>query len=469
MQKKKEKLDPKIVAAALILVVGSVAPMLDSTMTNVAVRSISIDLKSTIVAVQWIITGYLLAMGLAIPVSGWAINRFGGKRVYLFSLVLFLIGSTASAFSWNIDSLIVFRLFEGIGAGLLVPTLQTVLVRLSGGRNLGQLIAIIGLPTLLAPALGPVIGGIVVNSLNWRWIFYIDIPITAAAILLAWLRFPPDKPVNGKERLDIIGLLLLSPAFAILIYGITQISAYGFGGVGTLVPISAGIILMIAFVFHALFTKKTPILDLRLFKLSNFRASNIMIFIVGIIRNGIMLMIPLYYQEVQHMSVLYTGLLLIPMGIGMLLTRSWIGKLSDRTGPRYIVVASIAFTILGLLPLAFAGSETNWIFLSAGLLIEGMAANGLSIPLTVSMYVGLSREQVPYASITWRIFQTIGGAFGAAILITVVQNRISSLIALNIHALAPAYDTVFWWAIGFAFIAFIPSLMLPKHKGDSKS
>ncbi len=462
---KKEKLDPKMVTAALILVAGTFAPLLDSTMVNVAIKSISIDLKSTVATIQWVITGYLLTMGLAVPVSGWAVNRFGGKKVYLFSLWIFLAGSAASALSWNIGSLIAFRLVQGIGAGLLVPTLQTLLVRLSGGRNLGRLIAIISIPALLGPILGPVIGGVIVNSSDWRWIFYIDIPITAAALLLAWLRFPSDKPVNTREPLDVVGLLLLSPAFAVLIYGIVQMSNHGLYSAGTVVPVSAGIILMTAFVVYALLAKRTPVLDLRLFRLPNFRASNIMIFIVGMIRNGIMLLLPLYYQQVQHKSVLFAGLLLIPQGIGMLLTRGWIGKLADRTGPRYIVAASIAFTVLGLLPFAFADAGTNWILLSVGLLIEGMAANGLLIPIMVSAYVELNREQIPHASTTGRILQTIGGAFGAAILATVVQNRISGLAAPNPGAISSAYDTAFRWAIGFASVAFVTSFMLARRKG----
>lgn len=193
-----------------------------------------------------------------------------------------------------------------------------------------------------------------------------------------------------------------------------------------------------------------------------------MIFIVGIITNGIMLLLPLYYQQVRGKSVLYAGLLLIPQGIGMLLTRSWIGKLADRTGPRYIAMLSIVFTIVGILPFAFADSSTSWILLSAGLLIEGAASNGLLIPIMVSAYVELEKEQIPHASIAGRILQTIGGAFGAAILATVVQNQISGCAVPTLHAVASAYNVAFWWVIGFAAIAFIPSLLLAKHKGEAK-
>ncbi len=468
-KRQEEKFSTGIILAAIILVIGAFAPMMDSSIVNVAIKAIAFDLKSTIVTIQWIVTGYLLAMGLAVPVSGWAIKRFGGKHVYLFSLGTFLVGAIGCALSWNISSLIGFRLLQGMGTGLLMPTLMILIVQLSGRRNLGRLIAIIGIPSLFGPILGPVIGGIILNSLSWRWIFYIDIPISAIAIFWAWLRFPSDKSVNIKEKLDVAGLLLLSPAFAVLLYGIVQISSHKLDSASTLIPILIGIALMVTFVVYALFVKKTPVLDLRLFKLGNFRSSVIMTFINGMIRNGILILLPLYYQLVQGKSVLYTGLLLLPQGIGLLITRMWIGKLADRIGPRYIVVISLVFTVLGLLPFAFAGSKTNWILLSIGLLIEGMAANGLQIPVTTSSYIDVKDEQVPDASIAMRIFQTIGGAFGAAILITVVQDKISSRTFPTLNMISSAYNMAFWWAIGLVMIAFVPALFLAKNKNVQSS
>ena len=205
----KEKLDPMVIKVAIIMVIGALAPLLDSTMVNVAIKTISVDLKSTISVIQWVITGYVLAMGIAVPLSGWATNRFGGKRVYMFSLVVFLAGSVLSALSWNIDSLICFRLLQGFGAGLMIPTLQTLIVQAAGGRNLGRVMSIISIVSLLGPILGPVLGGVVVNSLSWRWIFYIDIPITIIGLLLAWRGLPTDEPSNSKQSLDIIGILVV--------------------------------------------------------------------------------------------------------------------------------------------------------------------------------------------------------------------------------------------------------------------
>lgn len=464
----KEKLDPAMLKVALILVFGALAPLLDSTMVNVGIKTLTMDMKSTVSVIQWVITGYVLTMGMAVPVSGWAVNRFGGKKVYMFSLVVFLAGSVLCSLAWNPGSLIGFRLLQGVGAGILIPTLQTVLVQTAGSRNLGRVMSIIGIPTLLGPILGPVLGGVIINSLSWRFIFYVNIPITLIALLLAWRGIPADKPATSKQSLDIIGLLLLSPAFALLIYGIAQISKYGgLNNSRVVISLALGLALMAAFIFHALRTTKAPLLDLRLFKSRTFSASNVTVFLAGMVMNGALLLLPLYYQQVRGETVLFTGILLIPQGIGLLLTRSWIGGLADRMGSRIIVLISLVVTIVATLPFAFAGSETNQILLAAALLVRGAALNGLLIPIMVSAYEGLRKDQVPHASISMRIFQTIGGAFGAAILAIVTQHQLSSPSAAHIQTVAGAYNAAFWWSIGFSVIAFIPALLLPMRKSGS--
>lgn len=461
----KEKLDPMIFKVSIIMVIGSLAPLLDSTMVNVAIKTIAGELNSTVSIIQWVITGYVLAMAIAVPVSGWAVNRFGGKRIYMFSLAVFFIGSVLSSLSWNIESLIVFRFLQGIGAGLMMPTLQTMLVRIAGNHNLGRVMSFVSIPALLGPILGPVLGGVIVNSLSWRWIFYVNIPVTIIALLLAWRGLPTDEPSDSKQSLDMIGLLLLSPAFAALIYGISQIKSQGgLSSSAVFVPLLIGLILMAGFIVYALNTKTVPVIDLHLFKSREFSASNILLFMSGIITNGVMLLLPLYYQQVRGESVLFAGLLLIPQGIGMLFTRSWVGRLADQIGSRLIVIISLVVAMVGTIPFAFAGSNTNQILLAGSLLIRGAGLGGLVIPIMASAYIGLNRDQVPHASIAIRIFQTIGGAFGSAILATVIQHQLSNNSISSVNTTASAYNIAFWWAIGFTVISIIPAIFLPVHQ-----
>jgi EmrB/QacA subfamily drug resistance transporter len=461
----KEKLDPVVLRTAIILVVGALAPLFDSTMVNVAIHTIASDMKAAISAVQWITTGYVLAMGLAVPISGWATKRFGGKRSYIFSLAVFLVGSVCSMLSWNIDSMIAFRVIQGLGAGLMMPTLQTELVQVSGGRNLGRMMSIMSIPALLGPILGPVVGGIIVSSLSWRAIFWINIPICILAFALALWGIPADKHVEKKASLDVIGMLLLSPAFALLIYGIAQVAKHGgLNDTAVYVPLFIGVVLMAAYVVYALNTKREPALNVRLFKFVHFSASNILLIFSGVITNGALLMLPLFYQEARGASALYAGLWLLPQGIGMLLTRSLAAKMADRDGSRNVVLLSLAAIAIGTLPFAFAGADTSFVLLSIALLIRGAGLGGLFIAIMLSAYTGIQKEQVPHASIATRIFQTIGGAFGSAILATVLQRQTAGHAGSDLYAISNAFNAPFWWAIGFTVVAAIPTLFLTKRK-----
>lgn len=191
--KSKEKIDPPVMKIAVILLIGGLAPLFDTTMVNVAINTLTANLHTTVADIQWMITGYLLAMSMTIPVSGWAVNNFGGKRMWLFSLGLFLGGSVLSALSWDVTSLIVFRIIQGIGAGLIVPILMTLTAQTAGGHNLGQVMSLMSLPALFAPIFGPVLGGIIIQTLNWHWIFFINIPICILAMIFAWRELPSDK------------------------------------------------------------------------------------------------------------------------------------------------------------------------------------------------------------------------------------------------------------------------------------
>lgn len=192
-----ERLDPALLKLAGILVLGAMAPLLDSTIVNVAIHTLGNDLNAPVSTIQWVSTGYLLALAMAIPLTGWAVERFGAKRMWLVSLLLFLTGSMFCGIAWNIGSLIVFRLVQGVGGGLMLPVLQTLLMRAAAGRSIGRLMAVVTLPALAGPIFGPVIGGLITDHLTWRWIFYVNAPICLLAAL------PPGgacRPIRRGTR-----------------------------------------------------------------------------------------------------------------------------------------------------------------------------------------------------------------------------------------------------------------------------
>ena len=194
------KLPPQVRNALLALIVGGIAAILDSTMVTLALHTLVVRLHSSDGTIQWVTTGYLLAMAVAIPTTGWAESRWGGKHVWMAALALFAVGSVLSGLAWSDTSLIGFRVFQGFAAGLIFPLMQTLGVRAAGGRPSSRLIATVSLPLALGPILGPVVGGVILNWLSWRWLFLVNMPVIAVGLVLAWRLLPPDRRDPGADR-----------------------------------------------------------------------------------------------------------------------------------------------------------------------------------------------------------------------------------------------------------------------------
>ncbi|WP_245632886.1 MDR family MFS transporter [Alicyclobacillus kakegawensis] len=461
------RLDPAVVKIAIILIVGGLAPLFDTTIMNVALNSLSSDLHAPISTIQWVMTGYLLALGMIIPITGWAAGRLGNKRMWMMGLALFLMGSILSALSWNIASLITFRVLQGLGGGIMIPMLTTMIMQAAGGRKLGSLMSIISLPALLGPILGPVFGGIIVNDLSWRWIFYVNVPICIAALILAWIGLPADQPAQQKQKLDVIGFVLLSPALVALLYSLGQVGSQGgFAKWDVCVPLIIGAVLLIAFIVYALTTRSAPLVDLRLFRIRSFTGASVLLFLTGLATYGAMLLLPLYYQQICGKSVLTAGFMLIPQGVGSLLSRGWAGKLSDSRGPRLVVLLSSALCVIGTLPFALAGPHTNSFLLAAALIVRGIGLSGANIAVMSSAFQGLRKEEIPHASTATRIAQQLGGAFGAAVFAVILDHQLTAHGVSGITAQSSAFDNTFWWSIGFIALAFIFAFLLPREKRE---
>ena len=462
------KLDPAVVRMALVLVLGAIAPLLDGTIVNVALHTLGRAFSASVADVQWVATGYLLALALAIPITGWAAGRLGAKRVWIFAQLLFLAGSMLCGVAWNLDSLIGFRVLQGLGGGLMLPVMQILLMRVAGSREtLGRLMAVITMPALVAPIFGPVVGGLIIGHASWRWIFYVNVPICILGALLAWRMLPEDPP-NRSTRLDLTGLLLISPALAALLYGLASVGIDGgFGHAEVIVPLVLGAVLTAAFLFWAARGRAPePVLDLSLFRVRSFTASSVLLFISGLSMYGSMLLLPLYYQQERRESVVVAGLMLAPQGIGSLLARGG-GVLTDRFGPRPVLLGSILLTTLGTIPFVFTTHHISAVVLGIGLAIRGAGLSAANMAVMVGAYRDLNPAQIPHASIATRIAQQVGASFGTAVLAVVLVRQ------LGAHpggaGLATAYGHTFLWALGFTLVSFVPALALPRKSSAAAS
>src|SRR5437588_1360820 len=258
-----EGLDRETLVVAGVVLLGAIMSILDTTVVNVAIDHLAVVFHSSLTTIQWVITGYTLALAAVIPVTGWAADRFGTKRIYLWSLVLFTLGSVLSGLAWSDASLILFRVLQGVGGGMIMPAVMTIMTKKAGPHRMGRVMGVLGVPMLIAPILGPILGGWLVDDVSWRWIFFINLPIGIVAFILALIVLEPDQP-QPAHRLDWIGMLLLSPGLAIFIFGLAESSTYGFGSARSWGPTLAGVILIAAWFIHS-WRSPNPLIDLRTF------------------------------------------------------------------------------------------------------------------------------------------------------------------------------------------------------------
>ncbi|MFB9278080.1 MDR family MFS transporter [Cohnella cellulosilytica] len=459
-KKKGEKLPKDLVRIALVLVLGAIAPMLDTTMVNIALNDFGRDFHASLDTVQWIMTGYVLAMGIAVPFSGWLVQRFEGKSVYLAAELLFLISSLLAGFSWNVESLIAFRLVQGFAAGLIIPLLTTLLVQTAGQNNMGKLMAIVGLPIILGPILGPVIGGLIAEYVSWRWIFFVNVPVGLIAMYFIRMKLPRFPASDRRAALDWIGILLLGGLSASSIYGISQAaSGSGFGNAATIGFLASGVVLTVVYVLYALARPAKAIVPLRLLRFRSFTASVFALFLAGTGMNGAMLLLPLFFQNIRHDTVILAALSLVPQGLGMLLARPLIGTLTDRIGAKIVVLCALAITLVGTIPFVWFSAGVPYWVIGVVLFVRGIGIGGITIPVMTDAYTGLSRQQIPQASVATRIIQNIGGAFGSAVLATVVANQMNQAVPDLAHP-ASAYQTGFLVASAVTAVMVVPALFL---------
>ncbi|MET8451948.1 MDR family MFS transporter [Streptomyces sp. NPDC005209] len=461
-----DRVDPAVWRLAITVIVGALAVVFDTTIVSVALNDLAKELDAPLSTIQWVSTGYLLAVFVTIPLAGWAQSRLGGKRLWIASLGVFLLGSILSALAWNAAGLIAFRIIQGIGGGIMMPLTATLIMQAAKGRNIGRVMAIITVPTALGPILGPVLGGLILHLADWRWLFFVNIPFCVVGGRLAWRNLPDDRPApdGPRARLDVIGVLLLSPGVAALIYGLSRVGgSTGFASATVLIPLIGGLALVGGFTARALTRTAGALVNLRLFRHRAVASSSTLLFLGGISLYGAMMLLPLYFQQVRGEDALGAGLLLIPQGVGALLARGLAGTYTDRVGPRWVALVAFAVVAAAGVPFAFVTAETSEVLLMAALLVRGVGLGAAMIALSGAAYVGLEHEEIPDASIITRVAQQLGGSVGIAVLAVVLQQSTGD--ARTPRALAAGFDDAFWWAVAFTAVAVPLSLLLPGRPG----
>jgi EmrB/QacA subfamily drug resistance transporter len=450
-----DRIDSTLLRLIGVLGLGGVMSYFDATIVNVGIHTLKARFSVPLGTIAWVATGYLLAVAVAVPLAGWSAARFGARRMWLAGLTLFLVGSTLAALSWDVGSLIAFRVPQGLGAGLLEPIMLTMLATAAGPSRMGRVMGLMTIPMTLGPVLGPIIGGLILQNLSWQWIFLVNVPVGLLAIVLALVVVPPDTPPAGQAPpLDTLGVALLCPGFAALVYALSQVGTAGFGVPRVIVGLVVGSVLLAGYVVHAL-RAEHPLIDLKLFGGKGFSSSVVTMFLLGGMLFALLFLLPLFYQQVRGHGVLAAGLLVMPLGLGLFGTPI-AGKIADRFGPRLLVPTGATLIGLGALLYTGADAATPQVLLTAALVVVGFGMSLVGPPTMGSLYRTVPAESVGTATGAVFIFTQIGASLGIAVVALVMQHGLAAGTAP-----VTAFGTAFWCTVSGAAAVLVASLFLP--------
>jgi len=434
-----EKIDAAVLKVAGVVVLGAIMSILDITVVNVALPTFMTDLDvENYSTVAWTVTAYTLALATVIPLTGWAADRFGTKRLYLTALALFVAGSALCASAQNIEALIAFRVIQGLGGGMLMPLGMTIMTRAAGPQRIGRLMAILGVPMLIGPIMGPILGGWLIDHATWHWIFLINLPIGLLAVIYAIIVLPKDSP-EPSESFDFVGMLMMSPGLALFLYGVSSIPEEGtFAAPKVWVTMLIGGLLVAAFVVYS-FKPKHPLLDFRLFRNRDLTLSVLTMLLFAAAFFGALLLVPTYFQQVRGELPFDAGLLVAPQGIGAMITMPIAGTLVDRFPVGRIVPVGVLLICGGMFGLTGVGADTSYTYLIVVLFVLGLGMGATMMPLMTAALRTLAGHEVARGSTLLNITQQIASSVGVAIISVVLtsQQKASEVVSAG-QALAEA-------------------------------
>jgi len=425
-------IDPRWLALS-VTTIGSFMSILDSTIVNVALPNILRDFGAELETGQLVLTVYLLALAVVIPLSGYLAGRVGIKRLYIVTLLFFTAGSALCGLAWNLPSLILFRAIQGLGGGMLQPLgmamVFTMITPLERGRFMGML----GLPMLLAPLLGPTLGGYLAQYVSWRMIFLINLPIGVGNLFLAWTLLK-EQPRREGLRFDGLGFLLALCAFPSLLLALSEGGQLGWTSPGTLALLAAGVAALVAFVLVEL-RRRQPLLQVRLFERPMFALAMSINFVTQFSLFGIQFLLPLLLQQARGLGAAATGLMLFPSGITSFIAMNVSGRIYNRVGPKRLALSGLAvlFVTTGLLGRT---TEHTSLFAIAFLAsLRGIAMGLCMMPVQTAAYNTVPQEEMAHATALSNVLFRIFGSAGTAILTATL------VVSLHLQG-APAGATV---------------------------
>jgi EmrB/QacA subfamily drug resistance transporter len=451
MSQQTDRVDRRVWIIAAACSCGPLMSGLDGTMVNVSLDALSSAFHVPLGTIQWVTSGYLLALALSLPLTGWLVDRVGARRIFLGCFAGFIVCSMLSGFATTIQLLIACRLLQGIAGGLLAPMMQMMMAR-HAGRHMARVIGVAAMPVMVGSMFGPSLGGVILGQLGWRWIFFVNVPVGLIAICFAWFALPRDE-ITSARRLDLVGFAMISPGLALLLQGLVS---WAHGTATAPVSLVLSVVLLAAFTRHALRHPVTALIDLRLFRARVFRAAAATQFLSNALNFGGQLLLPLWFLQVRHATPSATGLMLFPLGLGIFCGLPTMGRLSERFGARAISGSGALLSCLVTLPFIFADVDTPYGLLGAALFVRGFGGGSITIPSAAAAYASVPRESLGHATTSINICQRFGGPTGSAGLAIFLQYALQ-----RAGTQEQAYHWAFFALAAIAAIGLVAASRLP--------
>ena len=453
------------VAVAVVFVSAMFMNIMDITIVNVALPTIGRDFNIAPTAVDGVVIAYLVSLAVFIPASGWLGDRFGGKRVLLVAIVVFTIGSVLCGLAQNITELIVFRVIQGAGGGMLAPVGLAMLFRAFPPAERIRASSILTVPTTIAPAVGPVLGGFLVTALSWRWVFFVNLPLGIAAVTFGLLCLERSEPMDAG-RFDRPGFLLGGAGLGLIMYGISEGPLLGWTATNVLVACGLGAICLAAMVLVELHVPR-PLVDLRLLKERLFRSTNGVMFLASAAFLGTLYLIPLYFQDARGLSALQSGLSTFPEAFGVMAGAQVASRLIyPRIGPRRHITGGLIGLTATMLVLTQLTLTTNLWLIRLVMFILGLMMGQVFVPTQAAAFAKISPASTGRASTFFNTMRQVGSALGVAILSTVlISVGATHATGASTGANIRAYQLAFATAALFALAAVAFSVMI--HDADA--
>jgi EmrB/QacA subfamily drug resistance transporter len=447
-------LDPLVWKITTVAVLGSFLAQLDATVVNVSLSSLAVDLHSSLTAIHWVTSGYLLALALMLPLNGFLVERIGAKSLYLWCFSVFTLSSALCGMAWSANSLIAFRILQGMSGGLMAPMAQMMMARVAG-KHLARIIGYAAVPVMLGPILGPVIAGAILQHASWRWLFLVNLPVGVVAIVLAVLFLPNDREETRSREFDLPGFALLSPGLVLFLYGSDHLGER----IG-LASLLLSTVLLALFFRMAVRKGDRALIDVQLFKSKTFFASAVTQFMSNGISFAGQMLIPIYLIRACGQSPSATGWLLAPLGVGMICSYPWMGALTQRFDIRKVSAGGAFLAFAGTLPFLYLASH-GLVFsvLASALFLRGMGLSAVSIPSISAAYASVRKRDLPMATTSLNIVQRLGGPTLTTLCATFLAWRLAMVHASA--SLSSAFTAAFLLLCVLHALLFAAALRLP--------